>query len=191
MVGRMTVVLFVGIVWLAALREVEAGDAVEVRVRQTSGGPRIFVDGAAVRPRFFYGSPPCLSPISTVEKHEIVVPFRADADTGRGCVRFDGFDGDEPMWFSNPVLVDVSTGETNVLRYVGEERTRHFVRDRLIFKKGHLYRFHVTHRAVRFRTYFRHEVSYVAADGSAYCRCHTATPSATRRGWPPRRRWTS
>ena len=165
MVGRMTVVLFVGIVWLAALLEVEAGDAVEVRVRQTSGGPRIFVDGAAVRPRFFYGSPPCLSPISTVEKHEIVVPFRADADTGRGCVRFDGFDGDEPMWFSNPVLVDVSTGETNVLRYVGEERTRHFVRDRLIFKKGHLYRFHVTHRAVRFRTYFRHEVSYVAADG--------------------------
>ena len=34
--------------------------AIDVRVRQTPGGPRIFVDGKAIRPRFFYGSPPCL-----------------------------------------------------------------------------------------------------------------------------------
>ena len=138
---------------------------VVVQVRQTPAGPRIFVDGKAVRPRFFYGSPPCLSPISMMQKHELIVPFRADEDTDCGCVRVDGFDGDEPMWFSNPFLVDATDDATNSLVCAGEERTSHFMRGGLAFTKGHLYRFHVTHRAVRPRTYFTHEVSYIAADG--------------------------
>ncbi|MCL2104292.1 MAG: hypothetical protein FWH21_04455, partial [Kiritimatiellaeota bacterium] len=32
-----------------------ARGGVEVRVRQTQGGPRIHVDGAPVAPRFFFG----------------------------------------------------------------------------------------------------------------------------------------
>ena len=57
-----------------------SAEEVVVQVRQTPAGPRIFVDGKAVRPRFFYGSPPCLSPISMMQKHELIVPFRADEE---------------------------------------------------------------------------------------------------------------
>ena len=49
---------------------------VEVRVRQTPQGPRIFVDGVAVRPRFYYGSAPCLCPISEVRKLDYTIGAR-------------------------------------------------------------------------------------------------------------------
>ncbi len=172
--GRMPVVI--AAIWLMgfdASADIVTGNGltaapdaqIEVRVRQTSGGPRIFVDGKAVTPRFYYGSPPCLGPISKVEKSDLVIPFKPDEDTDSGRVAIDGYDDDEPMWFSCPFIEDRTVGVTNVLQCAGEERTRHFVRDGLSFKKGHYYHFHVTHRAARFRTYFRHEVSYVAANG--------------------------
>ena len=143
----------------------EAASQIDVRVRQTPGGPRIFVDGKAVTPRFYYGSPPCLGPISNKGKNEFVIPFKADADTSAGRVAIDGYDDDEPMWFSSPFLEDRTSWTTNALPCEGEERTRHFSRDGLAFKKGHYYHFHVTHRAARSRTYFQHEVSYAAAGG--------------------------
>ena len=155
-------VMSVGFVLAAAA----GSEQIDVRVRQTPGGPRIFVDGKAVVPRFYYGSPPCLGPISQPRKNDYVIPFKPDADTDTGRVAIDGFDDDEPMWFSAPFIEDRTTWTTNALPCEGEERTRHFVRDGLRFKKGHYYHFHVTHRAVRFRTYFRHEVSYTAADGA-------------------------
>lgn len=156
-----------GGLFAAALAGVCSGavSPLEVRVRQTAGGPRIFVDGKAVTPRFYYGSPPCLGPISNTGKNEFVIPFKADADTSAGRVAIDGYDDDEPMWFSCPFLEDRTSWTTNALPCAGEERTRHFSRDGLAFKKGHYYHFHVTHRAARARTYFRHEVSYAAADG--------------------------
>lgn len=138
---------------------------VEVRVRQTPQGPRIFVDGKVVRPRFYYGSPPCLCPISNVKKHEYTIPFRPEADTDKGRVSMDGFDGDEPMWFSNAALIDKTDNTTVRLSPDGEERTRHFVREGLRLKKGHLYHFVVTHRSTHHRTYFTHEASYTEADG--------------------------
>ena len=139
---------------------------VDVRVRRTPQGPRIFVDGKAVRPRFFYGSPPCLSPISNVEKHAFTIPFRPEADTERGRVSLDGFDDDAPLWFSKAALVDKTDNVTVSLSPDGEEeRTRHFVRDGLRLKKGHLYHFVVTHRSTHQRTYFTHEASYTDGDG--------------------------
>ena len=140
---------------------------VDVRVRQTPAGPRIFVDGSEAAPRFFYGSPPCLCPISDVTEREFAIPFEAEADTSEGCVRIDGFDDDEPMWFSGARLEDETAGTVEVVQAKGgRERTRHFVRDSLSFRRGHRYRFVVSHRAVRFRTYFTHEVSYVDSCGA-------------------------
>ena len=138
---------------------------VEVRVRQTDGGPRMFVDGKAVRPRFYYGSPACLCNISSVEKRVFEIPFRAEADTDQGQLAMDGYAGDDPMWFSNLRLVDVESGVTNVIAGVEEERTRHYRKGGIRFRKGRLYRFLITHRATHFRTYFTNEVSYLAPDG--------------------------
>ena len=116
---------------------------IDVRVRQTPVGPRIFVDGKAVVPRFYYGSPPCMGPISQPHKNDFVIPFKPDADTDTGRIAIDGFDDDEPMWFSVPFIEDRTTWTTNALPCEGEERTRHFVRDGLRFKKGQIGRAHV------------------------------------------------
>ncbi|MBO7721677.1 MAG: hypothetical protein J6T01_04635 [Kiritimatiellae bacterium] len=139
---------------------------VDVRVRATRGGPRIFVDGRAVRPRFFYGAPPSLVVISGPSPTVSQIPFTADADTDAGRVAVDGFDYDEPMRFSRASLVDMTAAETNAVSGAGETPTRHFAADGLKFKRGHSYRFVFTHRASHPRTYFTHEVSYPAADGS-------------------------
>lgn len=138
---------------------------VEVRVRQTPGGPRIFVDGRAVRPRFYYGSSPCLAPISNTGRNVYTIPFRPDVDTDQGRIAIDGFADDEPIWFSNAALIDKTTNATVPLSSDGEERTRHFVRDGLSLKQGHLYHFVVTHRSTHQRTYFTHEASYTDAAG--------------------------
>ena len=132
---------------MAAVMVFEAGAAaspVDVRVRQTPQGPRIFVDGKAVRPRFYYGSPPCLCPISNVKKYEYTIPFRPEADTDKGRVSLDGFDDDAPMWFSKAALIDKTDNKTLPLPATGdsietalpggEERTRHFVREGLHLK---------------------------------------------------------
>ena len=171
---RMRTILILAVVTLA-LGVDAAVKPVEVRVRQTPRGPRIFVDGKAVRPRFYYGSPPCLCPISNVKKHEYTIPFRPEADTDKGRVAIDGFADDEPMWFSEAALIDKTDNETLQLPAAGgfietalpggEERTRHFVRDGLSLKKGHLYHFVVTHRSTHDRTYFTHEASYADVAG--------------------------
>ena len=71
------------LVVMLALGACAAERPVEVRVRQTPQGPRIFVDGVAVRPRFYYGSAPCLCPISEVRKLDYTIPFRPEEDTSR------------------------------------------------------------------------------------------------------------
>ena len=138
---------------------------VEVRVRQTSAGPRVFVDGRAVRPRFVYVSPACVAAISDVKPYPYPVPFVADADTDDGRIEIDGFAGDDPMWFSNAALVDETACVTNALSGAGETRTRHYVLGGLRFEKGHRYLFAVDHRATHFRTYFRHRVTVPGPDG--------------------------
>ena len=142
-------------------------EPIRVEVRQTATGPRLFVDGEVRKPRFFYGSPTCLHNLSSVGKTTLKVPFAAEADTAAGRVALTGYEGIDPMWFSNAVLVDLTSGTTNVVRSAaeGEYRGVDYVADGLSFVKGHRYHFIVTHRATRFRTYFRIAVSYRAADG--------------------------
>ena len=62
-VSQMKNVLVAAMVAVMVFDAGAAASPVDVRVRQTPQGPRIFVDGKAVRPRFYYGSPPCLCPI--------------------------------------------------------------------------------------------------------------------------------
>ena len=139
---------------------------VEVRVRKTPNGPGLFVDGKRVRPRFLYGSPACLCNISDVNKEVFQIPFRAPVDTGKGEIAVNGYEGDDPMWFSNLTLVDVTAGTTNVVSDAGEVRTRNFRQGGLTFVKDHFYRAFITHRATHFRTYFTHEVSYLDGKGT-------------------------
>lgn len=138
---------------------------VEVRLGQTPGGPRIFVDGKAARPRFFYGSPTCLCNISSPRKTVLKIPFAADRDTSHGRIALDGYPGVDPIWYSDAKLVDLTAGTTNVVQTAAEEtNTLHYVTDGLTFRKGHRYHYVFTHRATRPRTYFTIEVSY-AEDG--------------------------
>ena len=134
---------------------------ISVCLRQTPGGPRIFVDGKAVRPRFFYGSPTCLCNISTTRKTVLKIPFAADRDTTHGRIALDGYPGVDPIWYSDTKLVDLTAGTTNVVQTAAEEtNTLHYVADGLTFRKGHRYHYVLTHRATRPRTYFTIEVSY-------------------------------
>ena len=137
-----------------------AAGALDVRVRQTGGGPRLLVDGKSVRPRFYYGSPTCLCNISGLRKTVIRVPFAADADTDGGRVAFDGYYGVDPLWWSDAKLVDLTAGTTNAVLAADEEvRTLNYAADGLKLVCGHRYHFIVTHRATRFRTYFTIGVS--------------------------------
>ena len=141
--------------------------SLDVRVQQTAGGPQVFVDGKPVCPRFYYGSPPCLCEISNEQPQVFVIPFKADADTDSARVAIDAIDEKDTMWFSRARLVDVTEGTTN--RIAGaqdEECTLHYAKGGLCLKKGHSYRYLVTHRAARFRTYFHNRVSYTDAYGA-------------------------
>ena len=101
---------------------------VSLCVRQTEGGPRIFADGKAVRPRFFYGSPPCLHNISSPQKAVLKIPFAADRDTVHGRIALDGYPGVDPIWYSDAKLVDLTAGTTNVVRAIeAETNTLHYV----------------------------------------------------------------
>ena len=147
---------------VAFMQVVMCGEVpISVRLRQTPGGPRIFVDGKAVRPRFFYGSPTCLCNISNPRKTVLKIPFAADRDTTHGRIAIDGYPGVDPIWYSDAKLVDLTAGTTNVVQTDAEEtNTLHYVADGLTFRKGHRYHYVFTHRATRPRTYFTIEVSH-------------------------------
>ena len=87
----------------SASAQVVKNDAepVSVRLRQTPGGPQIFVDGKAVRPRFFYGSPTCLCNISRLGKTVLKIPFASDRDTTHGRIALDGYPGVDPIRYSD------------------------------------------------------------------------------------------
>ena len=134
---------------------------ISVRLQQSPGGPRISVDGKAVRPRFFYGSPTCLCNISSPRRTILKIPFAADCDTSHGRIALDGYPGVDPIWYSDAMLVDLTAGTTNVIQIAGDEtNTLHYVADGLTFRKGHRYHYVLTHRATRPRTYFTIEVSH-------------------------------
>ena len=138
----------------------EAQNPIEVRVRNTPAGPKIFVDGKAVRPRFFFGSPQNMTILSWPSKSELVIPFVADVDTHLATFELKVSEKDPPVWFSNPKLVDLTEGVTNELTNAQEQCTRHFKCEKLKLKKSHRYHFHVAHRAKRARVVLDYEISY-------------------------------
>lgn len=148
----------------ACILDLSAG-AVEVRVRDTPSGPRIFVDGKPVHPRFFFGSAANLSIVTAPSSIELVIPFVPDEDTDSGRIEIRSSPGADPLLFSKPRLVDTDTGRVVDLSSGKDERTRHFTRDKLAFEKGHKYHFRVFHRAARSRVPVEHEVSFVSASG--------------------------
>lgn len=136
-----------------------AENPVEVRVRDTPTGPKIFVDGEAVTPRFFFGSPQNLTILSWPKKTELVIPFVADADSDSGVVELRVSEKDPPVWFSNATIVDATAGTTNRLSGAEEKSVRLFRCENLKFRKSHRYYFHVFHRAKRDRISLEHEIS--------------------------------
>ena len=142
-----------------------AENPVEVRVRDTPTGPKIFVDGEAVAPRFFFGSPQNLTILSWPKKTELVIPFVADADSDSGVVELRVSEKDPPVWFSNATIVDATAGTTNRLSGAEEKSVRLFRCENLKFRKSHRYYFHVFHRAKRDRISLKHEISYTLNGG--------------------------
>ena len=142
-----------------------AENPVEVRVRDTPTGPKIFVDGESVTPRFFFGSPQNLTILSWPKKTELVIPFVADADSDSGAVELRVSEKDPPVWFSNATIVDATAGTTNRLSGVEEKSVRLFRCENLKFRKSHRYYFHVFHRAKRDRISLEHEISYTLNGG--------------------------
>lgn len=150
---------------IACALNVIAEEPVEVRVRDTPTGPKIFVDGKAVSPRFFFGSPQNLTILSWPKKTELIIPFVADADATSGVIELKVSEKDPAVWFASAKIEDVTEGVTKELTDANENSTRLFKCENLTFKKSHRYRFHVFHRAKRDRVVLDHEISYTNNDG--------------------------
>ena len=130
-----------------------AAGAVEVRVRKTPGGPRIFVDGRPVRPRIFYGAPPSLANLSESWYTTFVYPFRATISTTNGTYRVARQSQDDALFFKNARFVDMTTGDTNDWGLAEETRMDAFTAAPLTFEKDHVYRFLVDVKATRDRQF--------------------------------------
>ena len=102
-----------GIVAASALVVAAAEDVrpISVRVRQTPGGPRIFVDGKPIPPRAFYGAGPSIAFIAELREYTFTLPFVAPFDAARAEVRI-GFPSDpSQFWIHDVSLKDMETGK--------------------------------------------------------------------------------
>ena len=136
---------------------------VEVRVRQTAAGPQLEVNGKAVRPRFYYGSPTCLCNIASQRDVCFNYPFLATENTDNGRVDLEVYPGEGPMDWKAAELVDVTTSTTN--RFAGSLHAKHYFKAGLQLQKGHVYRFRVITHADHSRTYYTYKVGYTDAAG--------------------------
>lgn len=88
---------------MAALAVPAHGRQLEARVRQTAGGPQIFVDGSPVPPRMFWGRkggrPALIDPTGRTWT-KMSLPFRSDAGTARATfhLRFNPVDGSRALF---------------------------------------------------------------------------------------------
>ena len=142
-----------------------AAGAVEVRVRKTPGGPRIFVDGRQVRPRIFYGAPPSIANLSESWYTTFVYPFRATCSTTSGTYRVARQSQDEALFFRNARFVDMTTGVTNDWGLAEETRMDAFTASPLKFEKNHVYRFLVAVKATRDRQFLSADAFAVDESG--------------------------
>lgn len=61
--------------------QASARGPIDIRVRQTAGGPRIFLDGKVVAPRAYYGAGPCIAFYSETKEYDFTLPFTAQETT--------------------------------------------------------------------------------------------------------------
>ena len=89
---------------------------ISVRVRQTPGGPRIFVDGQPISPRAFYGAGPSIGFIAEIKEYVFTLPFTAPVSTERAEIRIAFPSVPSKFWIHDVTLVD---GETEKETAVG------------------------------------------------------------------------
>ena len=79
---------------------------ISVRVRQTAGGPRLFVDGKPIPPRAFYGAGPSIGFIAEVREYTFTLPFTAPVSTERAEIRIAFPSVPSKFWIHDVTLVD-------------------------------------------------------------------------------------
>ena len=84
---------------------------ISVRVRQTPGGPRIFVDGKPIPPRAFYGAGPSIGFIAEVREYTFTLPFTAPVSTERAEIRIAFPSVPSKFWIHDVTLEDGDTGK--------------------------------------------------------------------------------
>ena len=119
-------------------------EPIEVRVKNTPSGPRLFVDGKVTPARFFFGSPQNVTIVTQTHKVKLVIPFVTDEDTESATIEFNTSKANEPITFSGAKLIDLTDGSTTVLT-AADEAAHTFKRENLHLKKSHRYQFHVFH----------------------------------------------
>jgi hypothetical protein len=84
---------------------------ISVRVKKTSGGPQIHVNGAPVPPRFFWGSENSGRVQAGPAWSEHAFAFTPDTDApGNGTLHFRFSDTPGDVWFKEVRIVDAATG---------------------------------------------------------------------------------
>ena len=139
-------------------------ESVEVRVKNTPTGPRLFVDGKMTPARFFFGSPQNVTIVTQTHKVKLIIPFVADEDTESATIVFKTSKANKPITFSGAKLIDLTERSETALT-AADESTHTFKRENLHLKKSHRYQFHVFHRAKHFRQPLSYEIYYTTKDG--------------------------
>ena len=88
---------------------------ISVRVRQTPGGPRLFVDGKPIPPRAFYGAGPSIGFIAEVREYTFTLPFTAPVSTERAEIRIGFPSVPAKFWIHDVKLVDGESGKEHAV----------------------------------------------------------------------------
>ena len=166
-----------GIVAASALVVAAAEDVrpISVRVRQTAGGPRIFVDGKPIPPRAFYGAGPSIAFIAELREYTFTLPFVAPFDAARAEVRI-GFPSDpSQFWIHDVSLKEMETGKAEpvAISLAGAaDGAPHPPRGvsapcPMPLAKGRTYRLSIPIRADHARSFFNPSVVAFDAEGKA------------------------
>ena len=102
---------------------------IEVAVRQTAGGPHLYVDGKAVRPRAFYGASPSIGFISEVREYTFTLPFTATHTTDRSELRLSFNPNLSTYWLRDVALEEVVQDDKSRTRGVSPRLIGTFATD--------------------------------------------------------------
>ena len=91
--------------------DMQGQSPVSVRVRQTPGGPRIFVDGKPIPPRALFGGGPSVGFIAEQKEYTFTLPFTAPVSTERAEIRIAFPSVPSKFWIHDVTIVDGETGK--------------------------------------------------------------------------------